>query len=152
MMACLWATALEVGGVSPPVWLLSRPLQGRELSLQLYLFLPAQRFEGVKARDRHDAALWEDAGLMAEASVTKGAGVGCAVLPFLGLACRRCLLALLCACRLTFRAANTTAVRVHFHAVGGAPIMKKNKFLVNGDDTFYAVRRDLRACVAGGAY
>jgi len=62
------------------------------------------------------------------------------------------LLALLCACCLTFRAANTTAVRVHFHAVGGAPIMKKNKFLVNGDDTFYAVRRDLRACVAGGAY
>ena len=89
---------------------------------------------------------------MAEASVTKGAGVGCAVLPFLGLACLRCLLALLCACRLTFRAANTTAVRVRFHAVGGAPIMKKNKFLVNGDDTFYAVRRDLRACVAGGAY
>ena len=121
-----------------------------QLSLQLYLFLPAQRFG--KSTRPHDAALWEDAGLMAEASITKGAGVGCAVLPFLGLACRRCLLALLCACCLTFRAANTTAVRVHFHAVGGAPIMKKNKFLVNGDDTFYAVRRDLRACVAGGAY
>jgi hypothetical protein len=58
--------------------------------------------------------------------------------------------AALCLPSLTFRAATATAVRVHFHAVGGAPIMKKNKFLVNGDDTFYAVGRDLRACM--GAY
>ena len=58
--------------------------------------------------------------------------------------------AALCLPSLTFRAATATAVRVYFHAVGGAPIMKKNKFLVNGDDTFYAVGRDLRACM--GAY
>eukprot|EP00937_MAST-01D_sp_MAST-1D-sp2_P007243 g7243.t1 len=36
-----------------------------------------------------------------------------------------------------------TKVRIHLRPVGGAPIMKKNKFLVRGEDTFLAVQKFL---------
>ena len=32
-------------------------------------------------------------------------------------------------------------VKIHFTAVGNAPIMKKNKFMVNGSDQLHVVRR-----------